>query len=185
MFNLNMTMDAARSLQIVRIYDELERRLVAEFGGEKVVVDKDGNPICQPDGSEVTEKMVNRGYVHFYLEGRQNWPLITIEPFTDQGTKGSSSTSHDEEIRIRATIMVLQSLTADPDTLMRHVVSHIRKAIEQRDERGMNYLTTQSGEKLLNQPLTEKQPAQFILPEPGLPYCSVHLSYRLNYVEKS
>lgn len=184
MFNLNMTMDEARSLHIVRIYDELERRLVTVFGGEQPVVDKDGNPAKMPDGSLATERMVNRGYVHFYLEGRQNWPLITIEPFTDPVTRGSSSITHDEEIRIRATIMVLQSLPADPDTLMRHVVSNIRKALEQVDERGMNYLTTPAGEKLLNQPLTEKQAAQFILPEPGLPYCSVHLSYRLSYVEK-
>lgn len=185
MFNLNMTMDEARSLQIVRIYDELERRLVAEFGGEQQVLDKDGAPLLLPDGSPVVEKMVNRGFVHFYLEGRQHWPLITIEPFTDLAANGSSSINHDEEIRIRATIMVLQSLPADPDTLMRHVVSSIRNAVEKKDDRGLNYLTTPTGDKLLNQPLAEKQAAQFILPEPGLPYCSVHLSYRLHHIERT
>jgi hypothetical protein len=185
MFDLNMTMDDARSLNIVRIYDELERRLEAVFGDIKPVLTEDGAPVLLPDGSPVVEKMVNRGYVHFYLEGRQNWPLITIEPFTDSVTYGSDSMNHEEEIRIRATIQVVKALPADPDTLMRHAVSLIRKAINQRDERGQNFLNPPGGSKLLHQPLTEKQAAQFILPEPGLPYCSVHLSYRLHHIEKT
>lgn len=187
-FNLNMTMDEARSLGIVRIYDEIERRLVAVFGGAVPVLQEDGQPVTLPDGTPVVENMVNRGFVHFYLPERKTWPLITIEPFTDAGTAGTASINHEEEIRVRATVMTLQSLPADPDTLMRHLVSTLRRAIFDQAElkqHGGVFLHNPVGKKLLKSALIEKQAAQFILPEPGLPYCSVHLSLQLGHIEST
>lgn len=153
-------------LKIYQVMQELKRRLDTEF----------------PD-------LVEMGWIHLYLEKRQDrWPLITIESYTDDcAMKNSGSGKHKDEIRVRATVKMSSNDAIDPDSQLRYLLFKVRRALFVEDGRPNeyhNHLTTPAGVRLLSSPMGEKQPAQFTLPEPGLPYASVHLSLDLDFVER-
>lgn len=186
MFDMNTPLDEIRAtVKAVRIYDELERRLVIQFGGRQQVLTEDGKPVVGKDG-DVYETVVKRGWVFSYLEGRKTWPLITIEPFKEETKAIGASRRRENTVHIRATLKVDMQRDSDPDALLRLALHHIRIAMfdtEEYRQHGGFLLATPQGEKLLIQSMEEKEPAMFVLPEPGLPLCSVHLTTTLTYIE--
>lgn len=186
MFDMNTPLDEIRAkVKAVRIYDELERRLVIQFGGRQPVLTEDGKPVVGKDG-EVYESVVKRGWVFSYLEGRKTWPLITIEPFKEKTEANGSSRKRENTVHIRATLKVDMQRDSDPDSLLRLALHHIRIALfdtEEARKHGGFVLFTPQGEQLLIKSMEETEPAMFVLPEPGLPLCSVHLTTTLTYIE--
>lgn len=186
MFDMNTSIESARAqLKIVRIYDEIERRLVAQFGGqaEIPVLNTDGTPMKGKDG-DATERLVERGWIDVFLPQRQAWPLLTIEPFKDEAKSDGNGLGkmRTQTINVRCTLMMRTNLSCDPDTLMRLALLHLRRAMFPEAERQHRHLlNTPDGEQLLTQPLGEAMPAQFVPPEPGLPFGSVHLQLTLSY----
>lgn len=186
MFDLNTTTEQARALlKIVRIYDELERRLVAEFGGvdEIQVRNPDGSPMKGKDG-DATQRLVERGWIDVFLPQRQAWPLLTIEPFKDEAKQdgGGLGKQRSQTVNIRCTLLMRPNQPCDPDAQMRLALYYLRRAMFPDSERANRHLLhTPGGEALLTQPLSEAMPAQFTPPEPGLPFGSVHLQLTLTY----
>jgi len=153
-------------LKIVKVMKELRRRLEVPFPG-----------------------LVEMGWIHLYLEHRPDnqWPLVTIESYTDDNAmQASGNGKHSDEIRVRLTVKMSSNDPIDPDSQLRYLLFKTRQALfAQPGPRSEYYrhLLTPTGERLLTSPMGEKQPAQFTLPEPGLPYASVHLSLDLDFVE--
>lgn len=184
MFDLNISPDALRQkVKASRIYDELERRLVAEFGPGSPAVTPQGQPIRGKDGVKI-EKRVERGWIDLYLEDRTTWPLLTIEPNQEEA-KTQQAKRKIDIIHIRCTIKFDHERLSDPDGLLRLALSHIRAALYPKaelDEEGGYKLVTPSGDKLLTN-LEEMQSATYVMPEPGLPFGSVHVTLKLTYTE--
>ncbi|MFM5576899.1 hypothetical protein ACET8O_20290 [Aeromonas veronii] len=189
MFDIDLPMDQARQQsKVVRVYDELERRLIAQFGGQSQlpVLTEAGQQKMGKDGPAF-EPLIRRGWLACYLENRQAWPLLTIEAYKDKATWQGSTILHEEIINIRATLKVDMQRDMDPDTIMRMALKHMRKAMfdmEEVRQQGGIFLVTPTGEKLLTgRGLQEHETAQFTPPEPGLPYCAVHLQLSFSYTE--
>lgn len=186
MFDMNISQEAARAqLKIVRIYDEIERRLVAQFGGvaEIPVLNPDGSPMRGKDG-DATQRLVERGWIDVFLPQRQAWPLLTIEPFKDEAKSDGNGIGkmRTQTINVRCTLEMRTGQPCDPDTLLRLALLHLRRAMFPAEERAQRHLlNTPAGETLLTQPLSEAMPAQFVPAEPGLPFGSVHLQLTLSY----
>lgn len=189
MFDIDLPMAQAREQsKAVRVYDELERRLIAQFGGKAQipVLNKDGQPMMGKDGPAV-EPLIRRGWLACYLEQRNAWPLLTIEGFKDKATWNGGTILHDEIINIRATFKADMQREMDPDAILRMALKHMRLAMfdmdEIREHNGI-FLVNEAGEKLLmGRGLQEHETAKFTPPEPGLPYCAVHLQLSFSYTE--
>lgn len=186
MFDMNTPHETARAqLKVVRIYDEIERRLVEQFGGQAEIpmLNSDGSPMKGKDGN-ATQRLVERGWIDVFLPQRQAWPLLTIEPYKDEAKQdgGGLGKVRTQTINVRCTLLMRTNLPCDPDTLMRLALLYLRRAMFPDAERQKRHLlNTPDGEQLLTQPLSEAMPAQFVPPEPGLPFGSVHLQLTLTY----
>lgn len=184
MFDLNIPPAQLRQqLKAARIYDELERRLVEQFGPGAPALNDKGQPIKDKDG-EKFEKRVERGWIDLYLEERSTWPLITIEPNQEAEVRAQTAQKHDT-IHIRTTIKFDHARPSDPDGLLRLALSHVRAALYPKaelNEWGVYRLVTPDGTTLLTK-LEETQAASYVMPEPGLPYGSVHVTLKLSYHE--
>ncbi len=165
MFNMNdIPAEEINAIQAVKIRDEIKRRL------ETVFVD------C-----------VEVGWISLYLENRDKWPLITIETNSDSGKFSAGSGAHDDEIRVRATIKVMKGDVHDPDSVLRYCLRKFESLLWDKNEakdKGGYFLFTPTGEKLLKQSLEQQESSKFVLPEPGLPFASVHLSLKVSYIER-
>ena len=185
MFDLNITPNALRGqIKAVSIYDELERRLVAQFGPGGPALNAQGQPIKGKDGPKI-ERRVERGWIDLYLEDRTNWPLITIEPNQEEVNAKAQAQRKSDTIHIRCTIKFDYEHPSDPDGLLRLALKHIRTAIypkQELDDDGSYKLCTPDGTKLLIS-LEEMQSATYVMPEPGLPFGSVHVTLKLIYIE--
>ena len=165
MFDISLLDESSlEGIRFIEIRDEIRRRLETVFTG-----------------------MTEIGWISLYLENRDTWPLITIESYND-GIKpaGSGNSSHIDEVRVRATIKCMKQDKLDPDSLLRYFLHQFQLLLWPHDEFSKTsgyFLTTPSGKKLLKQDLSELQPALFVLPEPGLPFASVHLSLKLEYIQ--
>lgn len=165
MFDINaIPQDEMNSIKFIKIRDEIKRRLETVFPG-----------------------LVEFGWISLYLEAREQWPLITIESYTDSPKfDASGKAKHTDEIRVRATVRCLKSDTYNPDSVLRYCLRKIESLLCDKEEARQHngfFLVTPEGEKLLVNTLTTVQPSQFILPEPGLPYASVHMSLSVTYIE--
>lgn len=165
MFDINsIPQSEMDSIKFIRIREEIKRRLETVFTG-----------------------MVEFGWISLYLETRDKWPLITIESYTDSPTfDASGRTKHQDEIRIRATVKCLKSDAHNPDSVLRYCLRKFESLLCNPSDAvrdGGFFLTTPNGERLLNTSLSTTQPSQFVLPEPGLPYASVHMSLKVSYIE--
>lgn len=184
MFDLNITPAALRGqIKAASIYDELERRLVAQFGPGGPALNPQGQPIKGKDGPKI-ERRVERGWLDLYLEDRTTWPLITIEPNQEE-VKAQQAQKKTDIIHIRCTIKFDYERPSDPDGLLRLALKHLRAAIyskQELDDEGGYKLCTPDGTKLLIS-LEEMQAATYVMPEPGLPFGSVHVTLKLIYIE--
>lgn len=185
MFDLNITpADLRGKIKAVPIYDELERRLVEQFGPGEQALNEQGQPIKGKDGPKI-EKRVERGWIDLYLEKRTTWPLITIEPNQEEVKAQAQAQRKGDIIHIRCTIKFDYERPSDPDGLLRLALKHIRAAIypkQELDNEGGYKLCTPDGTKLLIS-LEEMQAATYVMPEPGLPFGSVHVTLKLTYTE--